>query len=237
MAVAAMLLLVLGGAAVWALRRPDPGEAAPLPVPSAIETQKGWVDIRIWRPQQGGAIKRRLSDPGALPLYQGDQYRIEAKVTAPAFLYLFWVDTDGDAYPVYPWKTGEWGTRPAQEKPVREISLPPQTGDAFDINDDRKGMETLLLLARATPLPCDDAELQKRLAGLPRQDKLQNPDAAVWFRNWKVIEDDDERRSKSFSTSQVNDPVLRLQSTLQERFRGIASFSSAVCFARLGKRE
>jgi hypothetical protein len=235
---AAVMLLAVGGVAVWSLNQPgDNKENSPStsdgPSPAPV-IQKGWVDIRIWRPREGGAIKRRLSEPGATPLYQGDQFRIEAKVTIPEFLYLFWVDTDGDAYPVYPWKTGEWGTRPAREQPIRELSLPPNSGEGFDINDDKKGMETLLLLACESPLQVDDAELQKRLANLPKQDTIQNANAAVWFRNWKVIEDDDDRRSKFFSTNRINDPVLQLQSKLQDRMGDLAPFSSAVSFARLG---
>jgi serine/threonine protein kinase len=239
--IVAVFLLVLGGMTLWAINRPGRGEDNPgtdLGKPSAVpDAQKGWVDIRIWRPREDGAVKRRLSDPGALPLHMGDQFRIEAKVITPSYLYLFWIDTDGDAHPLYPWEPGIWDTRPARENPITEIGLPSKTGEGFDINDNVKGMETLLLLARETPLSLGNAELQLRLTGLPRQDKLQSEGSAIWFRNWKEVKDDDDRRSKSFSTSRLNDPVLQLQDTLRERLGNIAPFSSAVSFARLGARE
>jgi hypothetical protein len=241
MAAAAALLLVLGGVTVWALNQPGRGADNPEPGPSRSppvpRVQKDWVDIRIWRPGPGGARKLRLREPGALPLYKGDQYRIVAKVAVPAYVYLFWIDTDGDAHPVYPWKTGEWGTRPARENPITVLDLPPDMGVGFEIDEEAKGMETLLLLARETPLTMSDAELQKRLAGLPRQDQQQNPDSAVWFRNWTEVTDDDDRRTKSFSTGRINDPVLQLQGKLREQLGDVAPFSSAVSFARLGKRE
>jgi hypothetical protein len=51
------------------------------------------------------------------------------------------------------------------------------------------------------------------------------------------VEDAEGRRSISFSTRRLDDPVLRLQTALQQRLHELAPFSSAVSFARLGERK
>src|SRR5262249_21435455 len=85
--------------------------------PPVASAPKGAIDIGVWRTGPDGAAARlRLTDPGALPLKPGDQFRIEATTDRPAYLYLFWIDTEGKTVPVYPWQPGKWGTRPAEEQ-------------------------------------------------------------------------------------------------------------------------
>jgi hypothetical protein len=240
--VAIGLVLVLGVVAVWALTRPgpagtNPGSDSSNP-PVAAVGQKGSVDIRIWRGPDGEAQKLWLGEPGALPLYAGDRFRIEAHVEVPAYLYLLWINTEGRVLPLYPWAPGKWGTRPAEEKPVRDISLPKTKIKGYELSGDQKGMETLLLLARETPLPLDDAALQKLFAGIGPQQPIQDQRSAVWFENGKVVEGDPHRKRDYFDTEVgLNDPVLRLQALIEERLQPRASFTSAVSFARLGEKK
>jgi serine/threonine protein kinase len=235
-----MVALLVTPGLVWMQKRSSDPDGELLKSGASVTSlvQKGSVDIRIWRGPDGEAQKLRLGEPGALPLYAGDKFRIEAHVEVPAYLYLFWINTEGQALPLYPWKPGKWGTRPAEENPARDVSLPVNRTAGYEIKKDVEGMETLLMLARATPLPLDDAALQKLFAGIGQQRPIQDRRSAVWFENGKVVEGDPHRKRDYFDTEVgLNDPVLRLQSLIEERLQPQASFTSAVSFARLGERK
>jgi hypothetical protein len=240
--IAAGLVLVVGCVMLWFLTRPGPAGTTrgtdPGNPPEAPVARKGSVNILIWRGPDEAAQKLRLGEEGALPLYRGDKFRIEAHAGVPAYLYLFWVKAEGQVLPVYPWTPGKWGTRPAAEEPVRDVSLPKTKTNGYPLSGEQEGMETLLLLARETPLPLDDAALQKLFAGIGPQRPIQNQRSAVWFENGKVVEGDPRRQRDYFDTEVgLNDPVLRLQALIEERLQPRASFTSAVSFARLGEKK
>jgi hypothetical protein len=197
----------------------------------------GYVDVIVWRTAGGVARRLRLTDGGALPLHPGDQYRVEAKVTPAAYLYLFRISTEGEADPVYPWQPGTWGTRPA-EAPRDELSLPPGADKGYTVKGDREGVETWLLLARPSPLDADDATVQGWFAGGRPQGPAQDARSAVWFENGRVVHDDPrlKRDPLVFGASNIDDPVLRMQDLLRERLQPPrAAFTTAVSYARLGK--
>src|SRR5262249_53671744 len=97
---------------------PAPPPAAP-PVPTRY---RGSVDLLVLRPGvDGGEVAGPLSDPRAMPVRTGDHVKVVAAVEPPAYLYLFWIDEAGAGVPVYPWRLGEWGSRPAAEAPVPRL--------------------------------------------------------------------------------------------------------------------
>src|SRR5262249_30325840 len=148
---------------------------ATVPLSAGRAVGRGVLDVRVWRTGPGGAATRmRLTDPGALPLRPGDQFRIEAAGDRPAYPYPFWIHTEGKAVPVYPWQPGQWGTRPAEERPVTELELPPTVGKGYTIDGDRPGMETLILLACDERLDLPDEQVQRWFAGLPAQRPFQD---------------------------------------------------------------
>jgi serine/threonine protein kinase len=209
--------------------------ARPLP-----ESYQGYVDVRVWRGPDGKAEELRLPDPGALPLRPGDKFRIQARVEPAAYLYLFWIDTEGQALPLYPWKPpargeGGWHTRPAKEEPRAELELPKGATSGYTISGREEGMQTLLLLARPSPLPAEDEEVQRWFAGLPPQRPVQNALSAVWFENGKVVQDDARRKRQWFEETDIDDPVLRMQGLLRGRLQQHAAFTTAVSFARQGR--
>jgi hypothetical protein len=193
------------------------------------------VDIHFWRGPDGVAVRRRLSDNEALPLLAGDKVRIEAAVTPEAYLYLFWIDTEGTVNPIYPWQPGKWNTRPDVEQPRASLEMPFHAEKGFTITGQEAGMETLLLLARSTPLQASDDEVQRWFTGLPAQRPAQNPRAAVWFENSRIVDTDPLRRALLFEEGEINDPVLRLQALLRERLQPHAQSTAAVSFAKQGK--
>jgi tRNA A-37 threonylcarbamoyl transferase component Bud32 len=247
MAVAtALLAVLLVGAGALFLKWPGPSrwnespaggtqpEEPARPVPD--EAYQGYVDVLVWTKAGGAARHMRLSDDGALPLHVGDQVRVEAKVTPEAYLYLFWIDTEGQVAPVYPWDARKgWGSRPAKESPHGELGLPENVVKGYTINGDKEGMETLLLLARPSPLPADDNEVRGWFEGIKPQRPVQNPLSAVWFENGKVVQDDARRKRQWFEESDIDDPVLRMQELLRGKLQGHAAFTTAVSFARQGK--
>jgi hypothetical protein len=230
LSLALLVTLALGAPALW---RWFSGRLA---VPGARPALRGVIDLRVWRTGPGGAAaRRRLSDPGALPLQPGDQFRIAATADRAAYLYLFWIDTEGQAVPVYPWQPGRWGTRPAEERRVAELELPPTAAKGYTISGARPGMETLILVARPERLALPDEQIQGWFAGLPAQRPYQNPESAVWFENGRIVTGDDSRRPRGFEETDIADPVLRVQGLLKERIGPHAAGTAAVSFARLGK--
>jgi serine/threonine protein kinase len=235
----AAVLLAVGGVLVvgrgWLATRPEQPPAPPVPAPPAPVTYTGHATAAVWAKFGDEARRLELTDPGALPLRAGDQFRIEARVSPASYLYLFWIDTEGQVLPVYPWEPGKWGTRPAEESPRDELHLPPRDDRGYRITGERGGMETLLLLARPSPLDLDDAAVQALFAGVKEQRPVQDPRSAVWFENGRVVKDDVRRRSAFFEEADIDDPVLRMQELLRERLQPHASFTAAVSFAKRGK--
>jgi hypothetical protein len=219
-----------------AAKPPDSGQSGVPTAPAPVTPYEGYVDLIVWTKAGGAPRRMRLSDDGALPLHVGDQVRIEAKVTPPAYLYLFWIDTEGKVAPVYPWdpKKG-WGSRPPQELLRDRLVLPENETKGYAINGDLEGMESLLLLARPTPLAADDAVIASWFAGIKPQRPVQNPLSAVWFENGKVVQDDARRKRQWFEETEIDDPVLRLQELLRGRLQEHAAFTTAVSFAKQKK--
>ena len=188
----------------------------------------GWIDVRVWK-------KDNLKGPGqwlrpqVLPFNQEDEVRVEAELIRPAYLYVAWLDTAGKAVPIYPWdKHWNW---PVAERPVDRLSLP-ASGKRWPISPGVPGMETLLLLARETPWP-RDKDWRTLLDGLPPA-AMQDPSSVVWFRNWAVVHDEDDRAPNLFE-ERPGDPLLVTQEKLRERLQPYVVFSRAVSFANAGR--
>ena len=190
---------------------------------------KGYVDARVWgpEPERRGL---RLRDFGALPLRVGDKVRLEAEIEPAAYLYVVLIDTEGHAAPLYPWKPGDWKQR-GTEQPRTRLSLPEGAADAgWEIEKGPAGMDTLLLLARPTPLtPDTEADLRAALTGLPSQ-TAQAPKAVVWFENGEVVRDERDRHFSSFDPKRIDDPVLQTQALVKDRLQQYFAYTRAVSY-------
>jgi hypothetical protein len=212
------------------LRNGTPGATpGPAAQPAAL---KGSLDILIYDP----ADKRRqnlfLDDPGAMPLRPGDEFCIEAELNRPAYLYVLWIDTDGQVLPVYPWRPGHWEDRPAAERPVARLRRPEALDEFYKVSKGTPGMETLVLLARETPLP-PDVDLRAELGPLPRP-AVQELRATAWFENGEPVRN---RRGREghFDVTRREDPVLLTQQRIREKMNDHFSYVLAVSFANQGK--
>jgi hypothetical protein len=218
-------------AAAIAATRLEPVSAQSASAPAdrkASGGYKGWIDARVWqRGGERGAL--RLAEPGAVPLRPGDLVRVEADIDPPAYLYVVVIDPRGTAAPLYPWQPGQWASRLPQEGPRRQLLLPEQSDSGWEVSGGEPGMETLLLLARPTPL--QDVDLPALLGDLPPQ-RLHITPPVVWFENGAVLQ-----RSRAFASFQpkpIHDPVLRMQALLQERLGPLFGYTLAVSYAIQG---
>jgi hypothetical protein len=212
----------------------DPTTDSPPPPPTGY---RGKVNVLVERADAGGAVRLlKLNEPGALPLRKTDKFRVEGRVDPPAYLYVVWVDPGHDVTPVFPWdpKVG-WGSRPAKEERIGQVSLPPNAGNRYTAPDAKAGVATMVLFARPTPLDVPDEVVRKWFGGLP---DLPLPaggeQAAVWFDDYVEVRDPD--RPRTFGEVGADDPFARWQGQLQKVLGGKAAFQTAVSFARTGRK-
>jgi hypothetical protein len=213
-AVAGMLLAAL----VW----------HPVPKPGTNPAElRADVDIHVWRAGDSGFKNVSVRDPRARPLRVGDLFKIEVKLSRPVYVYLLNINGEGRVTPLYPWQTDkngemQWQTLPADQKPVTRVTLPP--GDKVATIDPPGGMETLMLLARETPLT-DDTELRALLPLIAPQ-QIQEKTAIVRLTNGQddVVDvatgtagPETSRTMSIVHTQQIDDRVLQTLHTLHER--------------------
>jgi serine/threonine protein kinase len=223
---AAVLLLALGARQLW--------QRVHEPLPAAAPALSGTIDVLIWNPTDRSRRFLKLHDRGALPLRPNDQIRVEARLNRPAYLYLVWIDSEGRAFPVYPWQPGQWSRRLPKQAPASRLSLP-ETADQGWPMKGPAGMETLMLLARESPLPAD-VDLAGLLAGLPKV-PLQDPRALVCFADGQMVTrlQDADRGPNFFGAQQIDDPVLKTQRELRDRLGSHFELNRAVTFANQGE--
>lgn len=229
---ARLVVLATIGLALWPVHAessaPDDAKAAPL---------RGSIQLRIDDPANPRRRNLRLDQPGALPLRAHDRFRIEARLNRPAYLYLFWVGSDGKVGPIYPWTSRDWD-RAAQELKTAQLDLPRQAEKAWAIPAGDPGLDTVVLLAREqSPLPIDrDTDLAKLSTRLPAPSR-QSPETAVWIENGREVTlDEQNRAAPSGKTRKSDDPVLRLRRLLREKLQPMGNYSQAVLFPNQGGR-
>jgi hypothetical protein len=228
-AAAAVALVLLAAGVAWRLRPPSPAVA---PVPAA--PLHGWVDVLLWEEKNPRRQNLRLHDFGAMPIRPGDQFCVQAELNRPAYLCVLWIHPDGQVYPVYPWRPGDWEGRPAREEPVRNLRRPEALDEFYKLPADTPGMVTLVLLAREAPLP-PEVDLRAELGELPVQ-KEQDLRATVWFENGEAVQDEPGRRAMRFDVTRRDDPVLAAQERIRGRLLGRHfDYARAVSFACQGK--
>jgi serine/threonine protein kinase len=256
-ATAAGLLLVLALAAGFSIRPPAPPNpprdresraaaysslprpSRPTPDEPRSEPLRG--GITLWVNEPGNSLRRglRLHQPGAVPVKPGDEVRVEAGVNRPAYLYLFWIGSDGKVAPLYPWKDRDWTKRPDHEDKVEGIELPEVTDETWELPASAPGLETLVLVAREdSPLPRDaDTTLERDLTGTQTTWLPNGKVAAVWLENGRAFSLDAKGNNREMpgpATHKSDDPVLRIRRLLIERISTLGSYHRAVIVPNQG---
>src|SRR5262245_24787027 len=102
---------------------------------------------------------------------------LDAKLDEPAFIYIVWIDSEGNVLPLYPWNNERLEvTDIRQQPPLRRASkliFSPQLSNNWTFND-KPGFETVVLLARRTALP-ESTNLGDLLGASPPPQAAQAP--------------------------------------------------------------
>jgi serine/threonine protein kinase len=216
------------------LQRPGSGE------PGSPATRKeklsGELIVEVWSPEKDGRKQGwRVDDPRALPVRAGELLHIRGELSEPAHVYLLLLSSQGEVVPLYPWNEEmiqqKKLTPPPERSPVQSIHSPTSPTRTWPL-DNEDGLETVLLLARRTPLP-ESVDLAA-LIGQPPRARLRNP------REWAVRGGDEgeavdfqdlgrERGIRSESV-EVDEPLLQVMSRLRPHFEVV----KAVRFAHQG---
>jgi len=226
-AVGTALLLLVAAVAAWSVITNDSR-------PDIMVPLTGTIDVLVWDPEDKTRSGLSLDDPGALPLKIGDQVRIVVELNRPAYVYVVWIDSQGEASPVYPWLPGQW-TQPAKKVArVMQLALPEEADRGWEMKDGPSGMETLLLLARNTPLPLE-FKLEDQLSELPELTN-QSSRALIWFADGVPISGpEDFLRAPDFSApQQIDDSILQVQRLIHEKLSSHFKLMRAVSFSSQG---
>jgi Protein kinase domain/Domain of unknown function (DUF4384) len=215
----------------------------------AAKPMKGRIDLLVVKSKDGTRRRLRLEDRGSVPVKADDEFRIEARLNRPAYLYLFWIGSEGKVAPLYPWKDHDWSTRPADEQTVTGVELPEIVDRVLTIPHSAPGLETLVLLAREdSPLPREDeSRLAQGLAGsaVPMPPGMRE---AIWLEDGQEVvfgeargttkgghgEEDLSRGVPSPTTRKSDDPVLRIRAFLNDKLQPLGSYNQAVLFPNIG---
>jgi predicted Ser/Thr protein kinase len=231
----ALAVCLAAMAALWIYRLG--AFAAPPPL-------SGTLDVLVLTPGNGaGRLLSIIKNPDARPLRPGDQVRVQAALNRPAYVYLVWIDSRGEALPVYPWTKGRWSDRPARQLPVERLSLPDEAGKYWNMQPGHTGMETLVLLARETPLP-EGIDLAPLFAGLPTQ-PVEDPKALVIFDGGRAFAAESggkqatgvgrSRGPNLSEPAEAEYAIVRAQALLAARLGSQFSVNRAVSFACVEK--
>ena len=230
--------LVVAGLLVAALLlfgpRTPPKE---LPPPRQL---MGELTVRVWSPD-GANGKRglRVDEPGALPVRKGDFVRLEARLNQEAYVYLLWLNSEGEVTPLYPWNRDEakldLTASPPAQRPLAVVVSP--TSEKLNAPgwrvEGQGGLETALLLARRTPLP-PEVRLE-RLIGKPRPARLRDLQEFA-LRGGDLGQevghlDLGEHRGLKKEAAEIDDDLLQLLGRLRPHFETVR----AVRFAYQGE--
>jgi len=222
---------LLAAAAIARARSPAraSGQAEPEPL-------KGVLHLRVDDVADSRRRNLRLDQAGALPLKAGDRIRIEARLDRPAYLYLFWIGSDGKVGPIYPWTENKWVQRPAQEQKAKSVILPAKTDQAWEVPAGSPGIEILVLLAREqSVLAQRDADKLAKLASNSPVSGSSLIKEAVRLENGREITLDlHDRSAPSTKTRKSDDPVLRIRRLLNDQVQPLGDYCHALIFPSAG---
>jgi predicted Ser/Thr protein kinase len=123
-----------------------------------VAALEGELLVRVWSEDDKPGL--RVEQPGALPVRNKEQIQIEVRLKQAAHVYLLWLGSGGTVWPLYPWNVGpklvykDAGAAPPRRAASTVISSPPEQEMGW-IMTGRSGLETILMVARRTPLPAE----------------------------------------------------------------------------------
>jgi hypothetical protein len=215
--------LLLGGATA------RPG----LPPPQPLQ-----AEMIVTITSKDGVKKRglRVDQPGALPARAKDGFHVEVRLNQPGYVYLVLLSSQGEAVPLSPWNENRIVQEALAEPPGRDaaevIHSPTAENGDWEL-DEHDGLETVLLLARKTPLP-SGADLAQLIGAAPKVELLNAQEWAVrggdegQAVDWLDL--GDNRGIKKVARLR-DDPLLKIMQRLREHGEVVR----AVRFAHKGE--
>ena len=180
-------------------------------------------------PQPPARPARSLAAQGGRPVPD------RGRLNRPAYLYLFWVGSDGKVSPIYPWKPGHWESgRPRSRRSI----VSTYRGSRQGLGDpDRETGDRDAALAgpgrkptcrgrtrRISPSSCPTPVFQPVLIK-----------EAVWLENGREITlDTQDRAVPSTKTRKSDDPVLRIRRLLSDKVQPLGDYYQAIVFPNQG---
>jgi hypothetical protein len=205
------------------------------PSHSAEVPLAGELIIRVWSPDGETKPGLKVDEPGALPVREKDWIHVEVRLNQPAYVYVLWLESQGEVTALYPWNDNEIvraATVPPPRRPPARIVHSPQRVTRGWPADDKEGLETVLLLVRRTPLPADQS-LRKLIGEVPSA-KLNDPHELALLsldRSQAVGKIAiSENRGIKKKAEEIDAPMLQLMGRLRDEFELIR----AVRFAHRG---
>jgi tRNA A-37 threonylcarbamoyl transferase component Bud32 len=216
-------LLVLAASLAWFVwpGREAASSAAPEanPVDGALE---GKLLVRVW--SEDDKPGQTVGRDGALPVRNGEFMQIEARLNRPGHIYLLWVGSGGKIKPLYPWNDGlklihkDPGAAPPRREPRAVVYSPPDRGHGWKMGG-KRGLDTIVLAARRTPLP--DGVSLGQLRGNVLAACFHHP------REWALLRGEEDvggvratgaHRDPDDVAGQIDHPVLRVMQRLRDHF-------------------
>jgi hypothetical protein len=198
------------------------------PGAAATEPLSGELTVRVWAKGLKNGLP--VQQAGALPVHNGEKITLTVRLNEPAHVYLVWLDSEGGATPLHPWN-------PGGDIKVENVAVPPPVMDAcselsapLPLDDGRpsgypmegkSGLETILLLARRTPLP-ENVNLTARLGKLTPAPFANDQEVAVRGLDRGVpIQPFDQFRRPGRQRAAIDDSLMQLMGRLQDDFEVI----------------
>lgn len=175
-----VLALVAGGTALavwWPNSNPSKQSGDP-PDEKLLE---GKLSVTI-RPRGEFQHSHVVGESDGMPARNGGTMSLDAQFEQPACVFFVWLDCEGRVVPLYPWnhetlEVKDINQPPPARKAARFVFNPP-IGKGWTFGN-KGGVETVLLLARRTPL--EPGVKLGPLLGLVPPPKLRLPNEVVIF--------------------------------------------------------
>lgn len=199
-------------------------ESPNLPSSTRIGPLTSELNIYVFRPgSEEGLEIGQHSD--AVPVRTGDGVQVHVKLNQPGYVYILWLDGKGTIHPYYPWEIRNnhrsFQFLPEPLTKVVEFKYPPATGT---VATGPSGLETIILVARLTPLP-SDFDWETMIPEDTRTFPLRK-EREVVIRSWDRGENRvrrvlDQDRGPSTEMVKIDTPLSQLMERLQPHFDSI----------------
>jgi hypothetical protein len=223
-ALGSVLFVVVVAVGLWPRGTPTPSPVIVVPtlqpVAGALSAD---LTVRVWTPanqQQRGKTPKRgwsVEDPQTLPVRLGEQVQVKARLNQPAYPYILWLDGQGRVASLYPWKSHHFEQPRGDEHKRDTIQSPGALDEGWPMQGPA-GLETVLLLARRTPLP-EDVDLPLLIGQMPPA-PLRNPKEVIHFNpnQPEAISHPGVKRGVGAQPQRIDDALLELIKRLNPHF-------------------